>query len=94
MVAGDYVAREVSCLADDGRIVIIAVQGGVKSEFNAGGPAPPPDDHRLDAASRPVAFKGPSPRRCARRSGRCWRRAHQAGDRAVFPAAQAARRMR
>ncbi len=36
MVAGDYVAREISCLADDGRIVIIAVQGGVKSEFNAG----------------------------------------------------------
>jgi NADPH2:quinone reductase len=36
MVAGDYVAREVMCLADDGRIVIIAVQGGVKSEFNAG----------------------------------------------------------
>ena len=36
MVAGDYVAREVKCLADDGRIVIIAVQGGVKSEFNAG----------------------------------------------------------
>jgi NADPH2:quinone reductase len=27
---------EVKCLADDGRIVIIAVQGGVKSEFNAG----------------------------------------------------------
>jgi NADPH2:quinone reductase len=36
MVAGDYVAREVKCLADDGRISIIAVQGGVKSEFNAG----------------------------------------------------------
>jgi NADPH2:quinone reductase len=36
MVAGDYVAREVKCLAEDGRIVIIAVQGGVKSEFNAG----------------------------------------------------------
>jgi putative PIG3 family NAD(P)H quinone oxidoreductase len=36
MVAGDYVAREVKCLADDGRIAIIAVQGGVKSEFNAG----------------------------------------------------------
>lgn len=36
MVAGDYVAREISCLADDGRIVIIAVQGGIKSEFNAG----------------------------------------------------------
>jgi NADPH:quinone reductase len=36
MVAGDYIAREVKCLADDGRIVIISVQGGVKSEFNAG----------------------------------------------------------
>jgi NADPH2:quinone reductase len=36
MVAGAYVAREVQCLADDGRIVVIAVQGGVKSEFNAG----------------------------------------------------------
>ncbi|MBF5003527.1 NAD(P)H-quinone oxidoreductase [Diaphorobacter sp. NR2-3-3-1] len=36
MVAGDYVAREVECVAEDGRIVIIAVQGGVKSEFNAG----------------------------------------------------------
>lgn len=36
MVAGDYVAREVSCLAEDGRLVIIAVQGGVESEFNAG----------------------------------------------------------
>jgi NADPH2:quinone reductase len=36
MVAGGYVDREVKCLAEDGRIVIIAVQGGVKSEFNAG----------------------------------------------------------
>ena len=36
MVAGDYVAREVASLADDGRLVIIAVQGGVKSEINAG----------------------------------------------------------
>ena len=36
MVAGDYVAREVECLAEDGRLVIIAVQGGVKSGFNAG----------------------------------------------------------
>jgi NADPH2:quinone reductase len=30
MVAGDYVARELSCLADDGRIVIIALLGGAK----------------------------------------------------------------
>jgi NADPH2:quinone reductase len=36
MVAGSYVAREVGCLADDGRMVIIAVQGGTKAEFNAG----------------------------------------------------------
>lgn len=36
MVAGDYVAREVECLAEDGRLVIIAVQGGVSSAFNAG----------------------------------------------------------
>lgn len=36
MVAGSYVAREVQCLKDDGRLVIIAVQGGVQSEFNAG----------------------------------------------------------
>ncbi|NDG41612.1 MAG: NAD(P)H-quinone oxidoreductase [Betaproteobacteria bacterium] len=36
MVAGDYVAREIQCVADDGRIVIIAVQGGVQSGFNAG----------------------------------------------------------
>jgi NADPH2:quinone reductase len=36
MVAGDYVARELGCLADDGRLVIIAVQGGTKSEINAG----------------------------------------------------------
>lgn len=35
MVAGDYVAREVQCLAEDGRLVIIAVQGGVQSAFNA-----------------------------------------------------------
>lgn len=36
MVAGSYVAREIECLSEDGRLVIIAVQGGVKSEFNAG----------------------------------------------------------
>jgi len=36
MVAGDYVAREVESLAEDGRLVIIAVQGGIKSQINAG----------------------------------------------------------
>ena len=36
MVAGSYVAREVECMAEDGRLVIIAVQGGIKAEVNAG----------------------------------------------------------
>lgn len=36
MVAGSYVAREMGCLAEDGRLVFIAVQGGTKAEFNAG----------------------------------------------------------
>lgn len=35
MVAGSYVAREVQSLAEDGRLVIIAVQGGAKAEFDA-----------------------------------------------------------
>lgn len=34
MVAGDYVARNLKCLADDGRHVTIAVQGGLKAELN------------------------------------------------------------
>ena len=36
MVAGSYVVREIECLSEDGRLVIIAVQGGIKSEINAG----------------------------------------------------------
>lgn len=36
IVAGPYVAKEVQSLRDDGRLVIISVQGGVHSEFNAG----------------------------------------------------------
>jgi NADPH2:quinone reductase len=36
MVAGDYVAREVDCLAEDGRLVVIALQGGTKASFDAG----------------------------------------------------------
>ncbi|WP_088286696.1 NAD(P)H-quinone oxidoreductase [Ideonella sp. A 288] len=59
MVAGDYVGRELQCLADDGRLVIIAVQGGVKSEINAGEVL----RRRLTITGstlrpRPVAFKG------------------------------------
>ena len=34
MVAGDYVSRNLKCLAEDGRHVTIAVQGGAKAELN------------------------------------------------------------
>ena len=34
MVTGEYVQREIDCLADDGRIVIIANQGGSKAEVS------------------------------------------------------------
>lgn len=36
MVAGDYVDRDLKCLADDGRIVIIAVLGGTKATIDCG----------------------------------------------------------
>jgi NADPH2:quinone reductase len=59
MVAGEYVAREVQCVADDGRIVIIAVQGGINAGFNAGELL----RRRLVITGstlrpRPIAFKG------------------------------------
>ena len=34
MVGGDYLERELKCLADDGRIVIIAMLGGSKATVN------------------------------------------------------------
>ena len=34
MVAGDYVARNLKCLAEDGRHVTIAVQGGLNATIN------------------------------------------------------------
>ena len=34
MVAGDYVPREIACLADDGRLVIIALLGGAQSPID------------------------------------------------------------
>ena len=67
MVAGDYVARELDCLAEDGRLVIIAVQGGVKSEINAGMVL----RRRLTISGstlrpRPVAFKQAIAQACLR----------------------------
>ncbi|MED5620009.1 NAD(P)H-quinone oxidoreductase [Ideonella sp. BN130291] len=58
MVAGPYVGREIDCLAEDGRIVIIAVQGGTKAEIDAGAVL----RRRLTITGstlrpRPVAFK-------------------------------------
>ena len=34
MVAGSYVPRNLKCLSPDGRLIIIAVQGGIKDEIN------------------------------------------------------------
>jgi NADPH:quinone reductase-like Zn-dependent oxidoreductase len=34
MVGGDYVDRELKCLADDGRIVLIAFLGGSRATVN------------------------------------------------------------
>ena len=36
MVAGSYVARELKCLAEDGRLVFIATQGGSEAQIDAG----------------------------------------------------------
>jgi NADPH2:quinone reductase len=58
MVAGDYVNRELSCLADDGRIAIIALLGGSKGQVDFGQVL----RRRLSISGstlrpRPVAFK-------------------------------------
>ena len=93
MVAGEYIGRDVKCLAEDGRIVIIAVQGGSQSTVDAEpGAAPAP---RRSPARRCGRARSPSrrrsPRRCARPRGRGSSRGvvkpviHQ-----VFPAAEAA----
>ncbi|MFW7340090.1 NAD(P)H-quinone oxidoreductase [Pollutimonas sp. H1-120] len=34
MVAGEYINRNINCLADDGRIVIIALLGGAKADMD------------------------------------------------------------
>ena len=36
MVAGDYVPREIACLADDGRIALISLLGGARAEVDLG----------------------------------------------------------
>ena len=59
MVAGDYVAREIDCLADDGRIALIALLGGAKANVDLAQVL----RRRLTISGstlrpRPVAFKG------------------------------------
>jgi NADPH2:quinone reductase len=92
MVAGDYLAREIACLATDGRIAVIAVQGGTTCALDAGALL----RKRLTIAgstlrSRSVAYKGMLARELRERvwplieSGRVKPVIHQ-----VFPAAQAA----
>jgi len=58
MVAGEYVAREIDCLADDGRIALIALLGGAKANVDLGQVL----RRRLSISGstlrpRPVAFK-------------------------------------
>jgi NADPH2:quinone reductase len=36
MVGGDYVAREINCLADDGRLALIALLGGARGVIDLG----------------------------------------------------------
>jgi NADPH2:quinone reductase len=36
MVGGAYIGRELGCMAEDGRLALIAVQGGTRSEIDAG----------------------------------------------------------
>jgi len=58
MVGGDYLPREIGCLADDGRIVLIALLGGSKAMLDMGQVL----RRRLTISgstlrTRPVAFK-------------------------------------
>lgn len=58
MVGGDYVAREIDCLADDGRIGLIALLGGAKAQIDLGQVL----RRRLSISGstlrpRPIAFK-------------------------------------
>ncbi len=91
MVAGRYVAKEVQCLREDGRLVIIGVQGGAQCELDAGLVL----RRRLTVTGstlrvRPVAFKAAIAQACLQwvwpllSSGQIKPVIHS-----VFPAAQA-----
>ncbi len=93
MVAGSYIERELSCLAADGRLSIIAVQGGTDAKVDAGLVL----RHRLTITGstlrpRSVAFKSAIAASLKKsvwpwlESGKVKPVIHQ-----VFPAAEAAR---
>jgi len=68
MVGGDYVPKEIKCLAEEGRLVFIAVLGGWRAEFNITEVM----TKRLSLTGstlrpRPVAFKGAIARRLRER---------------------------
>ncbi len=92
MVAGAYVARELKSLADDGRLVIIAVQGGTEAQIDAGAVL----RRRLTITgstlrARPVAFKS-AIAQALRHSVWPWLESGQVKPviHQVFPAAEAA----
>jgi NADPH2:quinone reductase len=93
MVAGAYVEREIGCMAPDGRLVIIAVQGGTDSKIDAGLVL----RNRLTVTGstlrpRPVAFKS-AIAAALRRTVWPWLEQGKVKPviHAVFPAAEAAK---
>lgn len=92
MVAGPYVARNQQVLAEEGRILVIAVQGGSKAELDAG--ALLRKRQRISGStlrSRPEAFKAAI---AAQLRAKVWPLLNQGQVRPVlhrvWPAAQAA----
>ncbi|CAB3818977.1 2-haloacrylate reductase [Achromobacter insuavis] len=92
MVAGDYIARDMQCLADDGRIVIIAQLGGAQANVDTSQVM----RRRLTITGstlrpRPVDFKGAIARALRQRA---WPLLEQGAIKpivhATFPLAQAA----
>ncbi len=92
MVGGDYINRNLQCLAVEGRLVQIAFLKGAKAEINSPRHGQAPDPHRLDAAPALGGAEGRHrPGAARRRSGR-WSAAGKVRPQihATFPLAQAA----
>ena len=72
MVAGEYLPREIESLADDGRLVFIALLGGRQGAagFKCGF-APSAVGYRLTCARARSSSKAAIASGCAKWSGRC-----------------------